>query len=107
MLAAAAADGVRLSGGGYRSSANQVALRRAHCGGSNYAVYQAPASSCRPPTARPGASMHERGLAIDFASGGGTIGRGSAAYQWLRANASRFGFFNLPSEAWHWSTNGN
>ena len=107
LLSAAAAAGISFSGGGYRDSSAQVALRRAHCGGSSYAVYQAPASSCRPPTARPGASMHERGLAIDFTQGGRTLTRGSAGFQWLRANAARFGFANLPSEPWHWSTNGN
>ena len=107
LLSAANAAGIHLSGGGYRDSAAQVALRRAHCGSSSYSVYQAPASSCRPPTARPGASMHERGLAIDFTEGGRTLTRGSAGFQWMRANAGRFGFANLPSEPWHWSTNGN
>ncbi|MFM7063069.1 MAG: D-alanyl-D-alanine carboxypeptidase family protein, partial [Actinomycetes bacterium] len=107
LLSAARAAGINFSGGGYRDSSAQVALRRAHCGSSSYAVYQAPASSCRPPTARPGASMHERGLAIDFTQGGRTLTRGSAGFQWLRANAGRFGFANLPSEPWHWSTNGN
>ncbi|MDP9072547.1 MAG: hypothetical protein M3N68_14935 [Actinomycetota bacterium] len=28
-------------------------------------------------------------------------------FQWLAGNASRFGFYNLPSEPWHWSVNGN
>ena len=28
------------------------------------------------------------------------------AFVWLTANAARFGFFNLPSEPWHWSVNG-
>ena len=65
LLAAAAADGVNLSGTGYRSSDGQVATRRANCGSGDYNVYQKPAAQCRPPTARPGASMHERGLAID------------------------------------------
>jgi D-alanyl-D-alanine carboxypeptidase len=51
--------------------------------------------------------MHERGLAIDFTEGGRTLTRGSAGFQWLRANAGRFGFINLQSEPWHWSTNGN
>ncbi len=107
LLSAASAAGINFSGGGYRDSAGQIAVRRANCGSSNYAIYQASASSCRPPTARPGSSMHERGLAIDFTQGGRTLTRGSSGYQWLRANGSRFGFFNLPAEAWHWSTNGN
>ena len=107
MMAAAEAEGIALSGGGYRDPAGQVAVRRSNCGSSNYAIYQAPASSCRPPTARPGRSMHEQGLAIDFTQGGRTLNRGSSAYGWLRANAASYGFYNLPSEPWHWSTNGN
>lgn len=108
MLAAAQADGIYFTGGGYRSSSQQVALRMAHCGSSTYAIYSAPSSACRPPTARPGASMHERGLAVDFSeNGGGALRRGSRGFAWLRANAHRFGFFNLPSEPWHWSVNGN
>jgi len=46
-------------------------------------------------------------LAIDFTVGGGTIGYGSAAYDWLKAHAADYGLSNLPSEPWHWSTNGN
>ncbi len=106
MLAAAQRDGVYLTGGGYRSSASQIALRRAHCGSSNYAIYQQRSSSCRPPTARPGNSMHERGLAIDFVDKGGALRRSSAGYNWLRKHAAAYGFFNLPSEPWHWSVNG-
>lgn len=58
------------------------------------------------PTAVPGTSMHEIGEAVDFTSDGRTVARGSAAFAWLTANAGRFGFHNLPSEPWHWSTNG-
>lgn len=106
MLSAAAADGVALSGSGYRDPSRQIELRRQHCGTSAYAIYQAPPSSCSPPTARPGNSMHERGLAIDFREGGAAITRASTSFRWLAANAARFGFFNLPSEPWHWSTTG-
>ena len=106
MVAAAQRDGVYLTGGGYRSPGAQVQLRIAHCGSSSFAIYQARASSCRPPTARPGASMHERGLAVDFQEGGRTLTGGSRGYAWLRKNAAKYGFFNLPSEAWHWSVNG-
>lgn len=107
LLDAAAADGFSLGGGGYRSSDGQVATRRANCGGSNYDVYEKAASQCRPPTARPGQSMHERGLAVDFTWNGALITGRNAAFQWLKANAGRFGFANLPAEPWHWSTNGN
>jgi peptidoglycan hydrolase CwlO-like protein len=106
LLSAAAAAGINFGGGGYRDPAGQIAVRRSNCGSSNYAIYQAPASSCHPPTARPGQSMHERGLAIDFTQGGSTLSRGSSGFSWLNANASRFGFYNLPSEPWHWSTTG-
>lgn len=107
LLAAADGDGLALSGGGYRSSDGQVAARRANCGTSDYAIYEMPPSQCRPPTARPGTSMHERGLAIDFTSGGSLIrSRSDPAFRWLSANASRFGLYNLPEEPWHWSSNG-
>lgn len=104
MISAAAGAGVSLSGGGYRDPAQQIALRRAHCGSSQYAIYEMPSSQCRPPTARPGQSNHEVGLAIDFSN---CSSRGTACYRWLAANASSFGFYNLPSEPWHWSVDGS
>jgi hypothetical protein len=109
LLNAAAADGIMLCGGGYRSSQQQIETRRANCGDSYYDIYQKPSSECSPPTAPPGSSMHERGLAIDFTcNGGGAISsQSSPCFQWLAANASSYGFYNLPSEPWHWSTNGN
>jgi LAS superfamily LD-carboxypeptidase LdcB len=107
LLAAADDAGISLGGGGYRDSSGQIALRRAHCGTSDYDVYQKPAFQCHPPTARPGTSNHERGLAIDFTSGGGVLTRSSAAFRWLQGHAARYGFYNLPSEPWHWSVDGN
>lgn len=108
LLSAATSAGISLGGGGYRSSASQITLRTAHCGATPYAIYQMPASQCRPPTAKPGASMHERGLAVDFTAGGALItSRTNPAFVWLKANAGSYGFYNLPSEPWHWSTNGN
>ena len=95
--------GLCLSGGGYRDSSSQIALRRAHCGTSDYAIYEMSPSQCSPPTARPGQSNHERGLAIDFNN---CSTRSSACFRWLAANAASFGFRNLPSEPWHWSVNG-
>lgn len=108
LLEHAARDGLRLTGGGYRSAASQIALRRAHCGTSEWAIWQKPSYQCRPPTARPGRSMHERGLAIDFRHNGRSVtSRNSTAFRWLKANAATYGLYNLPSEPWHWSTNGN
>lgn len=107
LLADAAGAGINLCGYGYRDPADQIAVRRANCGSSTYAIYQAPSSYCSPPTARPGTSLHEQGLAIDFTSGGGTIGSGSSGYSWLRDNAANYGLYNLPGEPWHWSVDGN
>ena len=107
LLAAAEADGVPLGGGGFRDRAAQIARRLDNCGPSHHDLYLRPASSCSPPTARPGHSMHERGLAIDFTYAGALIGnRANPGYLWLSVNAGRFGLRNLPSEPWHWSTTG-
>jgi LAS superfamily LD-carboxypeptidase LdcB len=103
MLAAAEADGVVLDGGGYRSTASQVQLRAAHCGTTAYDIWDRPSAECGPATATPGASRHETGEAIDFLR---CTTRATACYQWLAANASRYGFYNQPSEAWHWSIDG-
>lgn len=100
MKQAADKDHITLYGGGFRSYEEQIALRKAHC-----ADWQnTPANSCRPPTAKPGKSMHEEGLAVDFRN---SSNRGTAVYAWLHANASRFGIINLESEPWHWSVNGH
>lgn len=108
MLDAAAADGVGLCGWGWRDPQQQIQLRREHCGSSDYAIWNMPSSLCSPPTARPGYSQHEVGLAVDFTcNGGGSISsRGSVCFQWLDSHASDYGFYNLPSEPWHWSTTG-
>ena len=88
-----------------KMTAEQIATRRANCGTSDYDVYEKPASQCSPPTARPGQSMHEQGLAVDFVHQGRILTRSSPAFRWLQANAARFGLYNLPSEPWHWSVN--
>ena len=108
LLDASFADGVTLCGGGYRDPQAQIELRMAHCGTSDYAIYEMPSSQCSPPTARPGSSMHEQGLAVDFTcNGGGTVSSGSSCFSWLSDHAAEYGLYNLPSEPWHWSTNGN
>lgn len=106
----ARADGHDLTGFGWRSRAKTVKLRKVNgCPDVN----RAPPSACRVPTALPGTSMHETGLAIDFRIDGQSIcfPRASAAcshpaFRWLQANAGAYGLRNLPSEAWHWSTTG-
>ncbi len=103
MLAAAEADGYSFAGSGYRSPDAQWALRQAHCPDP----VNSPPSACSPPTARVGSSMHELGLAIDFTYNGRLISsRSNAGYAWLAAHANGYGFYNLPSEPWHWSVNG-
>ncbi len=111
LLNHARADGIVLGGHGYRSPEVTARLRRANgCPD----VYESPASACRVPTARPGSSMHEKGLAIDFTYRGQTICfprpashcSGNAAFDWLQRHAGSYGLRNLPTEAWHWSTNG-
>lgn len=108
LLAAMEADGLSVHGSGYRNNARQIELRKQHCGTSDYAVYQMPSSQCRPPTARPGFSMHEVGLAIDFIYNGRLIrSRNTDVFRALARHAPNFGLLNLPSEPWHWSTTGN
>lgn len=103
LLEASDGPGLALGGGGYRDPSDQQRLREQNCPDPE----SSPAASCRPPTARPGESMHEEGLAIDFTSNGQLItSRRNPAYRWLANNAGRFGFSNLPEEPWHWSTNG-
>ena len=107
LLSAARADGINLGGWGYRSSDKQVDLRRLHCGSSDYEIWDMPAFACSPPTARPGRSMHERGLAVDFTYNGASMTvQSGAGFQWLDAHAREYGFVNLPSEPWHWSNSG-
>jgi len=104
-LNSAIASGIKLSGAAFRSKTDQVALRTKNkCPD----VYKSPASACIPPTALPGTSMHESGLAIDFKCEGNTIrARDNKCFLWLSANAGSFGLQNFSKEPWHWSTNGH
>ncbi|GAA1593111.1 hypothetical protein GCM10009828_017630 [Actinoplanes couchii] len=104
MLRAASDSGRKLCGSGFRPADQQIALRKKNCGTSTQQIWNTSPSLCRPPTARPGTSMHEKGLAIDFAN---CQTRSTACYPWLSGNAARFGLRNLPSESWHWSTTGS
>ncbi len=111
LLSEAEAAGVVLSGWGYRTTESQISLRRQHCGGPGVddatAVYLVAPGACSPPTAKPGTSMHELGLAIDFTNAGASISsHDDPAWIWLNEHAAEYGFQNLPSEPWHWSING-
>ncbi|AEE46504.1 D-alanyl-D-alanine carboxypeptidase family protein [Cellulomonas fimi] len=103
LLLAARADGIDLHAWGWRSAEQQIALRARNChaSGSDPSVV-----TCHPPTAVPGTSRHERGLALDLTVDGRVVQRGSAAFAWLVEHAPAYGLENLPSEAWHWSVDG-
>lgn len=97
MFNAAQTSGVTLKvDSGFRSYEEQLRLRGQNCANA----FTTPAADCHPPTAIAGNSQHESGLALDLNYGG------SAGFSWLKANASKYGYFNLPSEAWHWSKSG-
>ncbi|MBS1956270.1 MAG: M15 family metallopeptidase [Cyanobacteria bacterium SZAS-4] len=51
--------------------------------------------------ATPGKSLHGWGEAIDFNMNNPQL------ISWLKDNAEKYGFKNLPKEPWHYSTNGN
>ena len=107
LLTDAAADGIVFAGWGQRPVSRQIELRRSNCGNSEWALFDKRSGTCGPPTARPGHSQHELGLAIDFTENGTVLNRSSPGFIWLAANAARYGLKNLPSEPWHWSTTGN
>ncbi len=102
MLNAAKNAGIILSGSGSRTKAEQQSLRVKH-GCPDPSVSS---SKCTPPTARPGHSMHESGKAIDFRCNDQKMTSSSECFKWLSKNATTYGFKNLKSEPWHWSTTG-
>jgi D-alanyl-D-alanine carboxypeptidase-like protein len=88
MLNDAKKDGVDLQiSSSFRSREEQEKLYQSYLNGTGNLA------------AKPGSSNHESGLAIDFKNTSG-------AYDWLKKNAGRYGLKNLPSEPWHYSTNG-
>jgi peptidoglycan hydrolase-like protein with peptidoglycan-binding domain len=107
LLKAAHAQGIKLGGSGFRSPDRQIALRKQNCGPSHYDIYEKPSEQCSPPTARPGSSNHERGLAIDFTYQGSAINsQSNPGFRWLAQNAAKFGLKNFAKEPWHWSVDG-
>lgn len=93
LQAAARAAGFDISiGSGYRTVEEQIALRKANgCPD----IWNSPASSCRVPTAIPGTSNHNHGLAIDIAGS-------KEAKRWANQHGAEFGLhFPVPGEDWH------
>ena len=105
LIRKAKSEGVTLTGGGFRTAAQQIALRRAHCGSSQYAIYKMSSYSCSPPTARPGTSNHEKALAVDLNN---ARSFNSRVYLWMKANAPKLGITaEVRGEPWHWSLGGH
>jgi type IV secretory pathway VirB2 component (pilin) len=103
MIVAAKAAGKNISGSGYRSVERQAQLRVANCKGD---IKTRP-GDCHPPTALPGASNHNNGLAFDLSCDGQKIATGdNKCFLWLSTNAGSYGLRNLASEPWHWSVDG-
>lgn len=131
MLNSATSDNVNIVTGSnaYRTIEGQISLWKQRCG-DDYPItklFEVPPCSGAS-LARPGRSMHQLAMAIDFACDGTLIPQGYSAAQnnkcfiWLDNNASRFGFYEwgdnnasgtsdsrdkLLYEGWHWSVNGN
>ena len=91
LVAAAAAEGVDIAlNSGFRSYPEQKLLHDGFTRGLP-GFNQA---------ARPGFSKHQNGIAFDIAVAGGD---GNPTYDWLKREATRFGFVRTVSkEPWHW-----
>jgi hypothetical protein len=93
MQAAAAQAGVNLSAtSGFRTMAQQQALYQKYLNGTGNLA------------AKPGYSNHQNGISMDV---GGVGGYNTKAYNWLKNNASKYGFQNdVRGEYWHWTFKG-
>lgn len=102
MIDAAARSGITLkTNSAWRSRADQVALRKQNCGTTQYSIYKMPQARCKPPTAIPGTSIHELGLAIDLKNSQ----VGTPTYTWMKQYGKYFGFrHTVATEPWHWDT---
>ena len=87
MKAAAAADGINLNiNNAYRSYEKQVELA------NKLGLYSQGGKA-----ARPGTSNHGWGKAVDL-----NVKANPGSFEWLKQNASKYGFKNIPRERWHW-----
>lgn len=96
-------DGLRFTiTSSYRPCKEQVELRSANCPEND-----TQAESCSPPTEKPGDSLHNYGLAVDFGCDGYSVFESSPCYVWLKAHSSEFNLKQRPEEPWHWSLTGH
>ena len=110
----------------YRSISSQIYLRMKNCGHRTFeAIMSSPTRArCNPPTARPGRSRHQMGLAIDFDGSIGATskkadgsrdnlepGVSSKANVWLTSKGlsgdKTFNIKRYSAESWHWSVDGH
>lgn len=98
-----------LTGGAFRTYEEQLQARKDNnCPN----VLTSPANKCTPPTAIPGTSLHEQGLALDLYCDGKLINvvdnpSTKKCFDWLKTNAGVYGFKNFEKENWHWSIGPN
>jgi hypothetical protein len=105
MIEKAKQENIVLAGGAYRSPEEQKATRARNCGGTNNIFNKN--AKCEPPTAYPGTSRHEQGLAIDFTCDRVLIQtKDNKCFLWLQRNAASYGLKNFDKEPWHWSFDG-
>ena len=115
LVKAAKADGIPMSAqSSFRSMDHQKQLCANDdngCSSGNYSY-----------VAKPGTSNHQMGVAIDFTmansnkyplghdacvmKNGICTAPGDKVWEWLRKNASKYGFKQYSKEFWHWSPNG-
>ena len=86
----------------FRTCTEQTSLRKLNCPDPA----SSPAESCTPATEKPGESLHNYGLAVDFKCESYPIFGSSPCYTWLTQNAERFKLKRHASEPWHWSFTG-
>lgn len=93
MQSAAKRAGVNLvANSGFRSMDEQKALYQKYLNGTGNLA------------AKPGYSNHQGGISMDI---GGLGGYNTKGYNWLKANASKYGFQNdVKGEFWHWTYKG-
>jgi peptidoglycan hydrolase-like protein with peptidoglycan-binding domain len=93
MQSAARAAGINLTAtSGFRSMEQQRALYQKYLNGTGNLA------------AKPGYSNHQGGISMDI---GGIGSYSSKAFNWMKNNASKFGFVNdVRGEYWHWTFRG-
>lgn len=122
MAVSAAAAGISVAGGGYRTMESQKQARIRNCPSITSLTDPDMMRSvfCNPPTAIPGYSNHQMGFAVDMSAipvscpttvvvGGKNFCQNpsNATWQWLTSYASSYGLYQLRTETWHWSIDGH